>query len=146
MIPISTATLLLLLTLQHIASFTPSSIFPSLPNNRFQTSIKSQTSSALPEDAQVNSKPPPQGKPYTSITLGLLSDAHFNPHEKRVALTPTTTASLVADGFKVLIESGAGRESFTDLEYEQAGAKVEGGWEEVMEGAEIVVKIRAPGE
>ena len=43
--------------------------------------------------------------------------------EKRVALVPSSVAILVANGYNVLVERGAGEKSnFKDIEYTEAGA------------------------
>lgn len=47
------------------------------------------------------------------------------PGERLVAATPTTVAQLVALGYEVAVESGAGEEaSFSDASYREAGASV----------------------
>jgi H+-translocating NAD(P) transhydrogenase subunit alpha len=63
--------------------------------------------------------------------------------EARVAATPDTVRPLVALGYEVVVESGAGvRANFTDEAYRQAGAGVVTGvqaW-----AAEVVIKVNAP--
>src|SRR5664280_2511220 len=67
------------------------------------------------------------------------------PGETRVAATPKTVAQLIALGYDVLVESGAGAlASFTDHAYEQGGASVAPA--EQVWGADIIVKINAPSE
>ena len=67
------------------------------------------------------------------------------PGETRVAATPKTVAQLIALGYDVLVESGAGAlASFTDHAYEQGGASVVP--TEQVWGADIIVKINAPSE
>lgn len=63
--------------------------------------------------------------------------------ETRVAATPNTVGKIIALGYEVLIEKGAGEaSSFPDAEYAAAGASVvDSGkaW-----GADIVMKVNAP--
>lgn len=66
--------------------------------------------------------------------------------ETRVAATPKTVAQLIALGYDVRVQRGAGvLASFTDHAYEEAGASMadtdEGCW-----GSDIVVKINAPSD
>jgi proton-translocating NAD(P)+ transhydrogenase subunit alpha len=63
------------------------------------------------------------------------------PGERRVALTPEAVQRLVASGFEIAVERGAGSEaSFADEAYEQAGAVL------VQPGAaaEVVVRVAPP--
>ena len=63
--------------------------------------------------------------------------------ETRVAATPNTVGKIIALGYEVLIEKGAGEaSSFPDEEYKVAGASVVAAgkaW-----GADIVMKVNAP--
>lgn len=65
--------------------------------------------------------------------------------ETRVAATPATVAQLVALGYDVCVESGAGaRSSFSDAAFADAGAEVvdrEETW-----GSDIVLKVNAPSD
>jgi NAD(P) transhydrogenase subunit alpha len=62
--------------------------------------------------------------------------------ERRVALVPEAAGRLVADGFDVLIEAGAGAGAyFDDAAYTQAGARVV---DSVYGEADVVVKVRKP--
>jgi H+-translocating NAD(P) transhydrogenase subunit alpha len=68
------------------------------------------------------------------------------PGETRVAATPKTVAQLIALGYGVCVQSGAGGlASFTDSAYEEAGASIDPTGE-VVWGSEIVVKINAPSD
>lgn len=67
-----------------------------------------------------------------------------NEGERRVGLVPETVGRLVKDGFEVIVESGAGRDYNLDANYEEAGAKVVDGAEEVYGEADIVVKVAKP--
>ena len=62
------------------------------------------------------------------------------PDETRVAATPSTAAGLVALGYRVVLEPGAGELSrFSDAAYEKAGAHLGDPW-----AAEIVMKVNSP--
>jgi H+-translocating NAD(P) transhydrogenase subunit alpha len=64
------------------------------------------------------------------------------PGERRVALVPETVGKLVAAGFEVAVEPGAGEAaSFPDDAYAEAGATLGSPWE-----AEAVVKVRKPDD
>jgi NAD(P) transhydrogenase subunit alpha len=66
--------------------------------------------------------------------------------ERRVGLVPETVGRLVKDGFEVIVESGAGRDYNLDGAYEEAGASIAEGPEEVYGEADIVVKVQSPTE
>ena len=72
--------------------------------------------------------------------IGIVAEA---PGENRVAATPTTVPKLVALGYEVVIETGAGAaSSFPDAAYTAAGASVVDSttaW-----AAPIVLKVNAP--
>ena len=62
------------------------------------------------------------------------------PGERRVALVPETVGKLVAAGFDVVVEPGAGvAASFPDETYAAAGATLGSPW-----GADAVVAVRKP--
>ncbi|MFF4105130.1 Re/Si-specific NAD(P)(+) transhydrogenase subunit alpha [Streptomyces sp. NPDC001903] len=66
--------------------------------------------------------------------------AETSPGETRVAATPSTVRQLVALGYEVVVESGAGTASgFSDDAYVAQGAKVGDAW-----GADVVLKVNAP--
>ena len=67
------------------------------------------------------------------------------PGETRVAATPKTVAQLVALGYEVWVESGAGAlASFADHAYQEAGASI-AATDEIW-ASDIVVKINAPSD
>jgi NAD(P) transhydrogenase subunit alpha len=66
--------------------------------------------------------------------------------ERRVGLVPETVGRLIKDGFEVIVESGAGRDYNLDEAYEEAGANVAEGPDEVYGEADIVVKVQSPTE
>ena len=62
------------------------------------------------------------------------------PGETRVAATPATVGPLLALGYEVVVETGAGlKSSFTDSAYVEAGATIGDAW-----SADIVLKVNAP--
>ena len=66
--------------------------------------------------------------------------------ELRVACTPATAVRLTRLGLDVAVESGAGAGSaLRDEDYEAAGASVDATGERVA-GADIVLRVRRPGE
>jgi NAD(P) transhydrogenase subunit alpha len=65
--------------------------------------------------------------------------------ERRVATTPDVAKKLVAKGFEVLLESGAGVAAhYTDDAYAEVGVKV--GTRADCFGADIVLKVRRPSD
>ncbi len=67
--------------------------------------------------------------------------------ERRVAMSPETTRRLVAAGYDVLVETSAGVGSLaTDDAYVQAGARIAPGPREVLETADLVLKVKQPVE
>jgi NAD(P) transhydrogenase subunit alpha len=68
------------------------------------------------------------------------------PRETRVAATPTTVTKLVALGYGVVVESGAGEaSSFPDEAYTAAGATVAGAADEAWQ-ADVVLRVNAPSD
>ena len=64
--------------------------------------------------------------------------------EKRVALVPSSVATLIANGHRVLVEDEAGLESnFTNSDYSEAGAEVVYSPKEVYK-AEVIIKVAPP--
>ncbi|MDR3032712.1 MAG: Re/Si-specific NAD(P)(+) transhydrogenase subunit alpha [Kitasatospora sp.] len=64
------------------------------------------------------------------------------PGETRVAATPATVRGLLALGYGVVVESGAGAASgFDDAAYQAAGAAVGDAW-----AADVVLKVNAPSD
>jgi NAD(P) transhydrogenase subunit alpha len=67
--------------------------------------------------------------------------------EARVALTPQSAAQLIADGNQVLVEAGAGAESFIDDEaYREAGASVVEDAETLYRDADMILRAGRPSE
>ena len=66
----------------------------------------------------------------------------FEAEERRVALVPDAVARLVKQGVEVWVEAGAGAKSFfSDLAYEEAGARVIADTATLWGEADVVVKI-----
>ena len=56
------------------------------------------------------------------LSIGILKEASLN--ERRVALTPAGTSTLVSKGLNVIIERGAGdHANFTDHAYSEMGCE-----------------------
>src|SRR5215210_4325858 len=65
--------------------------------------------------------------------------------EGRVSMQPDGVAELVHDGNEVFVQAGAGEGAgFSDEEYEEAGARLVGGTDEVFEAADLIVKVKEP--
>ena len=64
--------------------------------------------------------------------------------ENRVSLVPSSVASLVARGHRVLVETNAGiKSNFTDHDYSEAGAEIAHTQEQVYE-AHVIIKLAPP--
>ena len=67
--------------------------------------------------------------------------------ETRVAATPETVKKLIAAGFSVTVEAGAGTAaSYQDADYEAAGATLAKTAKEAIGKADILFKVRAPAD
>lgn len=67
------------------------------------------------------------------------------PSEKRVAISPDNVAAFVKLGYEVRIECGAGELSnFPDSAFEEAGARIIEGKEELWSQADLLVKLNPP--
>ncbi len=67
------------------------------------------------------------------------------PGERRVALVPVGVKKLVAAGFDVVIEAGAGAAAgYADAEYESAGASMGEDRAALLGTADIVLRVRKP--
>lgn len=64
--------------------------------------------------------------------------------ENRVALVPSSVATLIGHGHRVLLETGAGEKShFTDHDYSEVGAEIAYSQEEVYK-AHVILKVAPP--
>jgi NAD(P) transhydrogenase len=78
------------------------------------------------------------------MTVGVPKESF--PLEKRVAATPESVGRLVQPGFSVIVEDGAGQDSFfSNADYEAVGAKIVGA-DDVWKQSDIVLKLRPPTE
>ena len=65
--------------------------------------------------------------------------------ETRVAAVPETVKKLIAAGFSVIMEAGAGAASFyADADYAAAGATLATSLKDTLASADILFKVRAP--
>jgi NAD(P) transhydrogenase subunit alpha len=65
--------------------------------------------------------------------------------ESRVAATPETVKKLIAAGFAVTVETGAGSAAaYPDADYEAAGASVAKSAKDALAKADVLFKVRAP--
>ena len=75
--------------------------------------------------------------------IAVIRESH--PGETRVAATPETVRKLIAAGFEVAVESGAGvRAACLDADYAAAGARMCVSASEAVSGADILFGVRAP--
>jgi NAD(P) transhydrogenase subunit alpha len=68
-----------------------------------------------------------------------------SPGENRVALIPETIAKFVKAGIGVVVERGAGEQSYySDAAYEAAGATIAGSPQDLYAGADVVTRVGKP--
>ncbi len=68
-------------------------------------------------------------------------------HESRVGITPAGVKALTDAGHKILVETQAGEQSsFSDDDYQSAGAEIVGSAHNVWGLAEMIVKVKEPIE
>ncbi len=66
-------------------------------------------------------------------------------HEYRVGATPDCVEAYVKSGHQVLVQSGAGEGSgFSDEQYIQAGARIEGNVKDIFHWADMIIKVKEP--
>ena len=71
--------------------------------------------------------------------------AQSGPVERRVAVTPESVEKFVGLGYEVVIESDCGLEaSFLNSRYQDAGATIVGSQSEVIQRADVIVKVQPP--
>jgi NAD(P) transhydrogenase subunit alpha len=69
------------------------------------------------------------------------------PHEKRVAITPESVGRLIKKQFEVSVQRGAGlAASFSDADYEAAGARMEPDAAAIWKAGDVVVKVQPPSD
>jgi len=75
--------------------------------------------------------------------IAVIRETH--PGETRVAATPETVRKLIAAGFEVAVQSGAGlAAACPDADYAAAGARLAGSAADAVKGADILFGIRTP--
>ncbi len=75
------------------------------------------------------------------MKLGVIAEPEF---ENRISITPDVIDALIKLGFEVSMERGAGtRASFSDKDFEQVGAKVNGR-DQIFQESQVLVSIHAP--
>ena len=77
--------------------------------------------------------------------MNLAVPREVHPGEVRVALIPEHVAKLVNFGTKVMIESGLGAPlRIADEKYTEVGASVEADHNQLIQNADMVLRIRKP--
>lgn len=72
--------------------------------------------------------------------------AETAPGERRVAIVPESVKTLLAKGFHVVVESGAGsRSGFSDEAYRSAGAEI-ASRDQVLGSADILLQVIGPSD
>ena len=67
--------------------------------------------------------------------------------ETRVAVTPDAARKLIALGFEVVVETGAGLAAAApDADYEAAGARIVKDADAALKAADVVLKVRGPSD
>jgi len=88
------------------------------------------------ENAEVSTVPL---VPYEQLTIGVPRETF--PNERRVAISPTAVAQYTKQGFKVIVEQGAGLNArFTDQDYIDAGATIKS-TKDVYNTSDIILKV-----
>jgi NAD(P) transhydrogenase subunit alpha len=78
-----------------------------------------------------------------AVKVAVTQERHAD--EPRVATTPEAVKKLIAAGFEVVVEAGAGAEaSYPDADYAAAGAKIAQGLAATLAGAQVLFKVRGP--
>ena len=69
----------------------------------------------------------------------------LHPNEKRVAIIPQTAKDLIKLGAEVEIEQGMGTGSkYSDEEYKQVGVGINSNRKNLLNSADIVLRLRKP--
>lgn len=81
-------------------------------------------------------------QPVTSLIAGVPAETF--PGERRVAVVPSTIPALTKAGFRVLVESNAGKEAgFSDGDYTQRGAEIVTDRTKLFADATVILQVRA---
>jgi len=82
---------------------------------------------------------------YYNINMIIGIPKEIKAHEYRVGLTPQGTKTLVKAGHQVIVQTGAGNGvSFSDNDYQQAGANIANSAESVFTQADMIIKVKEP--
>ena len=82
------------------------------------------------------------GQKNHSLYIGIPKETELQEH--RVALVPESVGFLVANGHRVVVESGAGQKAnFSDSDYSESGAEIIHDTKEVYQ-ADIILKVSPP--
>ena len=77
------------------------------------------------------------------MRIAVMKENH--PGERRVPLIPATAEKLVKLGAELVIETGLGQSCrFEDADYEKAGATVSASRRELLQSADMVLRLRKP--
>jgi NAD(P) transhydrogenase subunit alpha len=69
----------------------------------------------------------------------------FEVGETCVALVPDVVKKLITEGHEVRVEAGAGEKAtFSDQAYQEAGAKIFSGLQELLTDVQVILKFRPP--
>jgi NAD(P) transhydrogenase subunit alpha len=80
---------------------------------------------------------------FRGLTLGVPKEIMHG--ERRVAAIPATIRKMVAEGARVLVETGAGEGSyFSDDEYRAAGAELVADVEQLFATSDVLLKVKEP--
>ena len=80
-----------------------------------------------------------------AATIAVIKETRFG--ETRIAATPETVKKLIALGYAVTVEAGAGlNASIPDADFEAAGASLAKTAAKALADADIVLKVRGPSE
>ncbi|GFY75608.1 NAD(P) transhydrogenase, mitochondrial [Trichonephila inaurata madagascariensis] len=127
----------MLLLLKTCSSLSKASLLAACKGS-WTLSVKGFRTS-VPHRCKAKPEVPIKGIPYSKLTIGVPKESWKN--EKRVALSPAATATLIKKGFQVNIEKDAGAGAkFSNSEYEAVGAKIS----ENAFMSDIVLKVRGP--
>jgi|AntRauTorckE5430_2_1112549.scaffolds.fasta_scaffold02901_4 alanine dehydrogenase len=79
---------------------------------------------------------------HNNLFIGIPKE--ITMQENRVALVPSSVATLIAHGHRVVVESGAGEESsYSDHDYSETGADIAYSAEQVYK-ANVIIKVAPP--
>ena len=84
------------------------------------------------------------GQKKQKLYIGIPKETEFQ--EQRVALVPQSVGLLIANGHRVVVETGAGiNANFSDNDYSEAGAEIAYDTQEIYK-ADIILKVTPPNE